>query len=437
MKDHPSMPDLGSLAGLRVQARLLWSTDEDHAAWLPEGVIEVGPDGRIVAVRDSGPADVRLGPAVLTPGFVDGHLHYPQTRIVGAASGPLLDWLRHSTFPEEARFADAGHARAIADAFCAALAAAGTTLAFVYGSVHPTAADILLQTLADRGLRAIAGPVLMDMGAPDALFLPPDRALPALASLADRWQGHDDGRLQVAAIPRFALSCTADLMRGAAELAAPRGLWCSTHLSENTDEVRVAAELHGGPDYLGIYEALGLVHDRSVYAHCIHMSDEEWDRFAAAGAVVAHCPDSNDFLGSGGMPLDPVRARGIPVVLGTDIAAGRSFRVPRIASSAHDNALRQGVRVPPETWLWHATRGGARALGQPDLGALEPGFQADLVLHDLPAWVDSADDALAWLLFHHDAPPPRGTWIRGRRVWDRDAHWRAGGVFPWDAPGPA
>jgi guanine deaminase len=402
--------------------------------WLPDAWVDVDAAGRFAAVAPYAgqPFDADLRRGVLMPGFVDAHVHLPQTRIVGSASGPLLDWLARSTFPEEARFADPGHAAAVSRAFAAALAAAGTTLSFVYGSVHPAAAEAAFDALHARGLRAILGPVLMDDASPDALMLPVDVAIPALDALADRWHGRD-GRLQVAAIPRFALSCTPRMLREAGDLARRRGLWVSTHLAENVAECAAATARFGAPDYLSIYEDAGLVHARSVYAHCIHLDDAAWDRFAAAGAVVAHCPDSNDFLGSGGMPIRAVLDRGVALGLGTDIAAGRSFRVLRTASHAFDNALRHGVALPPAALLWWATLAGARALGHGHVGAIQPGFDADFVWLDAPDWVDDADGALAWTLFYADAPAPRGTWVQGRRVWDRDAHRAAGGVFPWDA----
>lgn len=418
---------------LRLRCRVLSPRSPTDVLWLPDALVQVDDDGRLLAVGpwQGGACDQDLRHGVLTPGFVDLHLHYPQTRIIGAASGPLLQWLSTSTFPEEARFADDDHARKVAAAFVAALAAAGTTTSMVYGSVHAAACERLFEAVDARGLRTIAGPVLMDQGAPANLLLGADDALPALSDLVDRW--HDPtGRIQVAVLPRFALSCTNDLMARAGRLAVDRGLWVSTHLSENDDEISATTALFGSTDYLAVYEATGLLHARTVLAHCIHLSDSEWDRIAAAGAVVAHCPDSNDFLGSGGMPLHAVDDREIALGLGTDVAAGRSFRLPRIASSAHDNALRRGNRQPPARWFWQATRGGALALDLDQLGALQPGLRADMVLHDLPAWVDDADGALAWLLFHHDAPPPRRTWVDGKVVWDRDAHWKAGKIWAWD-----
>lgn len=421
----------------RIRTRVLSPAAPDRATWWPDAVVSLTDDGRIGAIVDAadhdGPVDLHAPHGVLTPGFVDGHVHFPQTRIIGAASGPLLQWLDTSTFPEESRFADPATAEAVATMFCDALAGAGTTLAMVYGSGHAPASHTLLSAMDRRGLRGIVGPVWMDSGAPDALLRSTEHTVEAVRGLVETWHGHDDGRLSVAVVPRFALSCTAPMMAAAGELARAHDLAVTTHLAETVSECAAVRERFGA-DYLDVYDDAGLLDPRTVFAHCIHLSDRDWDRLAAAGAIVAHCPDSNDFLGSGGMPLAQVTARDLPLVLGTDVAAGRSFRVPRIASSAFDNALRQGLRTDPATWLWHATRGGALALGVDTVGQVRPGLEADLVLHDLPPWVDDPDEALGWLLFHHDAPRPRAVWVRGRQVFDRSDWAAAGAGFPWGTP---
>jgi guanine deaminase len=229
--------------------------------------------------------------------------------------------------------------------------------------------------------------------------------------LADRWHGFD-GRLSVAIIPRFTLSCSPPMLRTAGDLAATSDLRVSSHLSENLVECDLVRQRTGAADYLSTYEDAGLLRAGSVWAHCIHLSDSEWDRFAAAGAAVAHCPDSNDFLGSGGMPLAPARSRGIAVAVGTDVAAGRSFRVPRTLSHAWDNAARQGEPCSP-AWLLHlGTRAGALALGLPDLGSLVPGFEADFVLHDVDADTE-APDAVAGAILFDERVRVTGAWVRG------------------------
>ena len=401
---------------MELRARVLTPTDAAEIQWIDDAVVSVRA-GRIAHVGpyDGRPITCDLRPDVLIPGFVDGHLHFPQCRIIGSASGPLLTWLAKTTFPEEARFADPSYAKEVARSFCDQLARAGTTLSLIYGSVHAQASDILLEELDRRGLRAMVGPVLMDEDCPPALQLPPDRALPALEGLVERWHGRDE-RLKIAVIPRFALSCSKAMLEGAGRLAAAHNLWSTTHLSENPAECALARERFGTDDYLQIYEEAGLVGDRSVFAHCIHLSDSEWDRLAASGAVIAHCPDSNDFLGSGGMPLPALVSRGIPMTIGTDVAAGRSFRIPHILASAYDNALRSGHPVTPATLLWWGTRGGALALGHPEVGAIQTGLEADINQIQVPPWADGPDAALASILFDRGAPAPVRTWVRGRLV---------------------
>ena len=409
------------MSSLRLRASVLSPTTPTRALYLSDAVVVVD-GGRITSITPYSGQDAEdLRPGILLPGFVDGHLHYPQTRIVGSASGPLLTWLEQTTFPEEARFYDKEHATSVAECFAANLAASGTTLAMAYGSVHPDASEQLFRVLAERGLRAIAGPVLMDAHSPESLILPADRAIPALGQLAEQWHGHDDGRLQVAVVPRFALSCSTEMMRAAGELANSRGLRVTTHIGEHPDEVALAKARFGTSDYLKIYEDHGLVGEGSVFAHAIHLTDSEWSRFAEAGCVVAHCPDSNAFLGSGDMPTQTVLDRNIPIVLGTDVAAGRTFRVPRIASAAYDNALRRGHALHPLHLLWWATRGGALALGEARVGALEPGLDADMVLLDLPPWAETQEQILAAVFFDADSPRPRRTYVRGRLIWTRCA----------------
>jgi guanine deaminase len=409
---------------ITLRARIVSPVTPDEVSFLPDAKVVVdGPVIHSVSPWDGGECDEDIRDGVLTPGFVDAHVHFPQTRIVGAATGPLLDWLARSTFPEESRFADNDHAHRVAEVFAASLAAAGTTLPFVYGPVFPSASDALFRVLHARGQRAIVGPVWMDEPNPNGLTLSPEASEAGIRQLHHDWHGKDG--LEVAVIPRFGLSCSMAAMQRASAVAGELDLWQSTHLSENLVECELTCVRFGTGDYLRVYEDAGMLVRKSVYAHCIHLSDAEWDRFAASGAVVAHCPDSNFFLGSGRMPIDAVRRRGIPVAIGTDIAAGRTFRVPRTLSSAYDSALCLGTMLDPRWLLWAGTRGGAVAL-QASTGAVEPGLDADLVLHDVPPWAESVDQILASILFDHDAPRPRRTWVRGREVWRRP-----GPAFPY------
>jgi guanine deaminase len=387
-----------------------------------DALIRIDAEGRIVELG-AAPADCEVGEtwpgAVILPAFVDCHLHYPQTRILGSASGPLLPWLQSSVFPEEARFAEREHAVAVAEEFCDALIAQGTTCAGVFSSSHPSATQILLETLDRRGLRAVTGVTLMDRSAPDELTLEADVALAALEALHERWHGHERDRLRVSVIPRFGISCTPELMRRAAQLAERHQLLIQTHISENLDELRFTAELFPTcRDYLGVYEDHGLASARTILAHAIHLDEREWDRVAAGDLAIAHCPDSNFFLGSGCMPLRAALERDLRVGLGSDVGAGRTFSMRRVAAAAYDAALVRGEPVDPEQLLWLATRGGARVLDAAEqLGCVAPGFDADLVAVDLPAHLHGDVELpriLDALLFRHDAGPARATLVRGQ-----------------------
>lgn len=409
-------PDLRTLRGRALVPR----AEEPRFDLAPDALITIDAAGLVQDVRPA-PGDCAVPEthrgAIFLPGFVDTHVHFPQTRAIGSASGPLLDWLRRSVFPEEARFASRAYAEVVAREFCDALIARGTTCAAIYSSSHAPATDALFGELAARGLRATSGLTLMDRGAPDALLQDPGEALDACAELVDRWHQHDGGRLRVSIVPRFALSCTPALLRAAGHMARARGLWVQTHVSENAAEIAATREAFpAARDYLDVYEEHGLVSDRTLLAHCIWFSDDEWDRAARAGAAIAHCPDSNFFLGSGCMPLRRATERGLRVGLGTDVGAGRTFSLPRVAASAYDASLVAGAKVPPEELLWRATRGGAIALGLgAAIGRLAPGYEADLVAVDAPDLEDigSLVDAI---LFRHDAGPVRATYVRGARL---------------------
>ena len=375
--------------------------------------------GRIRSLAPAAPGTPHSVPGALwMPGFIDAHVHYPQTRMVGSASGPLLDWLSSTTFPEEARFADDAYATAVAAEFCAALARNGTTAAAIFSSPHPSATHHLFEALDAAGLRALTGVTLMDRGAPPENLLAAGPALDACEALIERWHGHDDHRLQFCVTPRFALACTPELLRGAGDLSARHGLPMQTHLSENPAEIAATRELFpGSADYLGVYADHGLLSDRALFAHGIHLSEGEWDRLGHADGALAHCPDSNFFLGSGCMRLAEAQRRGIRVGVGTDVGGGRSFSVRRCAARGYDASLIVGEPVSAEALLWHATRGGAEALGLADrVGLIAPGYESDLVAVRRPR-PDHRGDLFDALLFRLDYGPVLRTVVRGREIW--------------------
>ncbi len=389
---------------------------------LEDGLLVVGAGGRIESVGpapDDCATPETLPGAVWMPGLVDAHVHFPQTRVAGSATGPLLDWLDRTVFPEEARFAELAYARVVAAEFCDSLLRWGTTCAGVYSSSHPGATDALLAEMARRGLRGHVGLTLMDRGAPEAVTLAAQPALEALGRLTDDWHRHDDGRLEVCVTPRFALSCTPELLRGAADLAAARELPIQTHVSENKAEIlATAAAFPASADYLSVYADHGLLGPRSLFAHCVWLGDAEWDAMADADAAVAHCPDSNFFLGSGCMDLSQPTRRGVRVGLGTDVGAGRTFSMRRVAARAYDAAVITGADADAEALLWLATAGGADAMGLGDrVGRLAAGYEADLVAFDVPAHLEGREALLDHVVFGLDAAPARVVCVRGAEVY--------------------
>ncbi len=411
------------------RAAILSPSSSGGTTYLDDGVLVVDPQGvitRVAAWGDPLPAPVTvldLRGSLVVPGFVDTHLHFPQTRVIGSAAGPLLSWLSSTVFPEEARFRDESYARTVADEFIAHCFAAGTTCVSAFSSSSPQATQILLESMQRSSLSGFAGLTLMDQNCPPELSLPRERALAASRELASRFPSDGEGRVHFAVTPRFALSCSRALMEQAAELAAELGLWVQTHVAENPREGEETLRAHPYADnYLGVYAAVGLLGPRTILAHAIHLSASEWDVLAASGASVAHCPDSNLFLNSGRMRLSEARARRVRVGLGSDVAAGRSFDLRRAISHAYDNAQLAGSEVTDEQLFTLATLDGARALGlEARCGSLEPGKDGDFVVLERPSHAHGRAGALRCVGFGAELAPLLATYVRGRCVHRRSA----------------
>ena len=349
-----------------------------------EGIVVARGDHAALAERFAG-VPVESIDGLIVPGFVDAHVHYPQTDRIAAHGLQLLDWLERHIFPAEAAFADRGHADAVAAFFLDELLRNGTTSALVFPTVHVQSVDALFEAALARGMRIISGKVLMDLG-PAGLR---DTALGGIdesEALIARWRGR--GRLGHAVTPRFALTSSDEQLAGAGALLARHpDVLMHTHLAENHGEcAAVAARFTNARDYLDAYDRFGLVGPRSVFAHGIHLDDRALARMHQAGAGIAFCPTSNLFLGSGLFDLTRVADHGVRVGIGTDVGAGTSFSVLHTLGEAYKVCQLRGLSLDPFRALHLATAGGAALLGLGDrIGALAEGQEADFIVLDAAA----------------------------------------------------
>ena len=324
--------------------------------------------------------------ALITPGFIDTHIHYPQTGMIASYGEQLLDWLNTYTFPTERQFEDKAHASDVAAIFLKELLRNGTTTALVFGTVHPQSVDALFEQADKLNLRMIAGKVLMDRNAPDYLTDTAESGYAESKTLIERW--HGKGRLHYAVTPRFAPTSTPEQLELAGKLLGEYpDLYMHTHLSENRKEIEWVKELF--PErkgYLDVYDHHKLIGPRAVFAHGVHLCDDECKRLAETGSAVAFCPTSNLFLGSGLFDLNKLEARGVRVGLGTDVGAGTSFSQLQSLNEAYKIMQLQGKKLDPFKSLYLATLGGANALYLDDkLGNFLPGKDADFLVLDYNA----------------------------------------------------
>lgn len=362
-------------------------------AYHPDGLLMV-EDGHVAACGDYEALAPQLGGTpveafpgrLITPGFIDLHIHFPQIDVIAAHGEQLLDWLERHVFPAEAAFADPAHAADAARAFVDELLRNGTTTALVFASSHRASVEALFAEALARNMRLITGKTLMDRHAPPALADTVEGGRRDTEALIDEWAGK--GRLGYAVTPRYAGSSSeAQLAMAGEVLAAHPDIWLQTHIAENHDEIRWVASLFPkARDYLDIYERFGLVGPRTVLAHCIHLDDDAFDRMAKAGAAAAFCPTSNLFLGSGLFDLPRAMAHGVKVGVGTDVGAGTSFSILQTLGEAYKIGQLRGTALDPFQAFYLATLGGARALSLGGkIGNLAPGKEADFLVLDLAA----------------------------------------------------
>ena len=434
-----------SLTRKAYRAAILHSLDDPALVgvqasyeYFADGVLVV-EDGRISALGAasevlptlSDDVEVTHYPdALITPGFIDTHIHFPQTGMVGSYGEQLLDWLNEYTFPGEGQFADKAHADGVAQIFLKELLRNGTTTALVFGSVHPESVDALFEAAQALDLRLIAGKVMMDRNAPDYLTDTAQSSYAQSKALIERW--HGKGRLHYAVTPRFApTSSEAQLTLAGQLLREYPDVYLQTHLSENLQEIEwVKALFPERSNYLDVYDHYQLLGERSVLAHGVHLCDAECARLAETGSAIAFCPTSNLFLGSGLFNLPQAERFKVNVGLGTDVGAGTSFSLLHTLNEAYKVMQLQGEKLNPFKSLYLATLGGARALRLEDrAGTLQPGTDADFVVldyHATPllsyriAQAKTFEEVLFVLMTLGDDRAVLQTYAAGRRVHSRD-----------------
>lgn len=366
---------------------------------------------------------------LIMPGFIDTHVHYPQTQIIGAYGEQLLTWLNNYTFPAESQFSDSEHATKVADIFIEELLRNGTTSALVFATMHPASVDAIFQAAERRNLRLISGKVLMDRNVPDYIKDTAQTGYDDSKALIERW--HNRGRLNYAVTPRFAPTSTeAQLQLAGQLLSEHEGLFVQTHLSENKEEIAWVKQLFPkAHSYLDVYDQFNLLHPRTVLAHGIHLEPQEIERIVEVNCSISHCPTSNLFLGSGLFDITHLTAQGLQFSIGTDVGAGTSFSMLKTLSESYKIQQLQKSRLDPFRALYLATLGAAKTLCLDKvIGNFEQGKEADFVVHDLHATpllefrqqhCQTLLDKLFVLIMLGDDRCTEATYSMGERVYQR------------------
>lgn len=428
----PAAPTRIALRGdlLDFSADPAWgATESDAVRFRPDHWLLID-SGRIVRVQADEPdagwhREDHRGRLVM-PGFIDTHVHSPQLDVIGSYGAELLDWLNNYTFPAELRYADPAQAERGAALFLDALLAHGTTAAVVFPTVHKVSADALFAAARQRGMRLIAGKVLMDRHAPDGLRDDVAQAERDCIDLIDRW--HGNGRLAYAVTVRFAPTSTPEQLAMAGALCrADPSLYMQTHVAENRAEVEWVRELFPeARSYLDVYARAGLLHPRSVLAHGIWLDVADRRALHASGAQIAHSPSSNLFLGSGLFDWRAAESAGAAVSMASDVGGGTSLSMQRTLADAYKIQALAGQRLTAWKGLYAATRGAAHALGlDAEIGSFDGGRTADVCVWDWAAGpvaqarMDVArglhERVFAWLTLA-DERNLQAAYVAGRRV---------------------
>lgn len=381
------------------RAGMLWFNQEHRLQHAYDGLLVTACDSdgvhRVLAIGDYHSVRPRYPDLTPThwpghwiaPGFVDLHIHYPQTDVIGSPAEGLLPWLTQYTFVHEAKFANAHHAHEVAEFFLDELLRHGVTTALTFATSHPASVTALFEAAQKRRLRLITGKVLQDRHSPDGVRDETEQSLIDTETLLQRWHGVD--RLGYAITPRFAPSCSEAQLRGAGELAAKYpSTWVQSHVAENLDEVQWVRELFPqARSYLSVYDNFGLLRQRAVYAHCIHFDETDRALMQRTGAAAAVSPTSNLFLGSGFFDFAAAQSSHMRHGLASDVGGGTSFSPFHTMLAAYtvgrESQTKTGLSLSPEQLWWQHTSGAAQALGlEGQVGNLLPGCEADFVVLD-------------------------------------------------------
>ncbi|QIA20588.1 guanine deaminase [Mesorhizobium sp. AA22] len=383
----------------RTLSFLRWpETVDDHSAWRYEddgGLLL--RDGRIVAAgayadvekkADEGVKKIDHRPYLLLPGFIDAHAHFPQMQVIASYGAELLDWLNTYTFPEETKFQNAQHGRRIARLFLDEMVRHGTTTVAAYCSVHKESAEAFFAESHDRNMLNIAGKVMMDRNAPEGVLDTPQSGYDDSKALIAEW--HGKGRQHYAITPRFAITSSPEQLEMAGALCREYpDLHMQTHLSENHAEIAFTLQLYPqARDYTDVYEHYGLLGRKSLFGHCIHLSEREADALSDTGSVAVFCPTSNLFLGSGLFDYQRYRTRdkALRIAAATDVGGGTNYSMLRTMDEGYKVVALNGEKLNPFQSFWQLTRGNAEALSVVEkVGTLDQGSDADIIVLDARA----------------------------------------------------
>ena len=398
--------------------------------YIEDGVLIV-QRGRVIGLREYSPSDegenlVDYSGKLILPGFIDAHLHYPQTEMIASYGEQLLQWLETYTFPTEGKFGDKAYAEGVAKVFLNELLRNGTTSAMVFATIHPESVDALFEQAERRGMRIIAGKVMMDQNAPAYLLDTAVGSYEESRALIEKWHGR--GRLSYAITPRFAPTSSPEQLRLAARLHSEYpDTYLQTHLSESRAEIAWVGEIYPEREgYLDVYHHYGLTGPNSVFSHCIHLSEQEWRRLAETDSVCVFCPTSNLFLGSGLFDMGRAKEQQIRVGLGSDVGAGTSFSLLHTLNEAYKVSQLRGYKLSAFKSFYLATLGSARALGLDGyIGNFAEDKEADFVVWDYcatplqkfrMAHARTLEEKLFGLIMLGDDRNVHATYIAGNKI---------------------